>query len=160
MSENKIFCSNCGKQINEYVQFCPYCGQKNDFQSINWPDEPDRKAKKKEEHQYQSRQKIIVPYPHQFQNRCGNNSWFQNRNQNLEIYLNRIATIDQRCFFDFQRNTFYKTGKHENCKTCTKSKVNNADIVWIIEFQGICCFCKCKHNHLERNYHTKYEQIV
>ena len=35
--------------------------------------------------QYQCRQKVVIPYPHQFQDRGRDNCWFQDRDQNLSL---------------------------------------------------------------------------
>ena len=57
------------------------------------------------------RQKVVIPYPHQFKDCSGNNGWFQNWYQNLEIYLQRTASVNKRRLLNFQRNSFYKTCK-------------------------------------------------
>ena len=46
--------------------------------------------------QNQCRQKIIVPYPHQFKDCRRNNRWFQNWDKHFEINLQRTASIDIR----------------------------------------------------------------
>ena len=83
--------------------------------------------------QYQCRQKIVIPYPHQFQDRGRDNCWFQDRDQNLEVYLKRSTSIDQSRFLNFKRDTLYKSCKHKDRQTCTKSKIDNTNVVWIVQ---------------------------
>ena len=41
-----------------------------------------------------------------------------------------------------------------------EAKQNNTDIIRSVQFQCICCLCQSEHNHLERNNHGKYKQII
>ena len=110
--------------------------------------------------QYQRRQEVIIPYPHGLQNSYRNHGRLQNRKHDQEEGLDRIAAVNHGCLFNFQRNRFHESRKHENCKSCTKSQIDDPDIPRRIELQPVCRLGKGKHNHLEGYNHGKYKQEV
>ena len=106
--------------------------------------------------QHQVGQQIVVPYPHDLQDRDRDHGGAEHRQHHAEVGAQRAAAIDGGGFLNIKRDALDKTGEHKDGKSRTEAEIDDRDGPGSIELEGIRRFGEGEHHHLERDDHREY----